>query len=127
MTAPSPNAGLMWRVLDQIDAHPELWDQEYWFTVTECGTAACVAGWACLLSGDKPLPLLGKFEDLSVGEQAAHVDVQGWMRLTRLRAQELLGITEEQADVLFHYENTREDLDRLVPEIFGPRPSEVSS
>lgn len=127
MTAPTPNAELMWRVLDQIDAYPELWDQGYWFTVTDCGTAACVAGWACLLSGDKPFPLLGKLEDLPVGEQVSYVDVQGWTRLARVRAQELLGITEDQADALFHYENTRDVLGRLVAEIFGPRPKAIAA
>lgn len=127
MTAPTtPNADLMYQVIDQIDAHPELWDQGYWFTVTDCGTAACVAGWACLLSGDKPFPLLQKLEDLPVGELVSYVDVKGWQVWARDRAQKLLGITDGQADALFNAENTREDLGRLVPEIFGPRPGGAS-
>lgn len=38
MTAPTkPNAELAYAVLDQIDAHPETWDQGDW----DCGTTAC--------------------------------------------------------------------------------------
>ena len=35
------------KVLDQITAHPETWDQTDW----HCGTTHCFAGWAQLLSG----------------------------------------------------------------------------
>lgn len=121
MTA--PNAALAYRALDQIDARPELWDQGYWFTVTDCGTAGCIAGWACVLSGDKPSPWEGLMEDLSIGDQVAHVDLPTGERVeARERARALLGITEEQAQDLFWFENTRGVLGRLVERIFGPRP-----
>lgn len=53
-----------------------------------CGTAGCIAGWACLLSGTT-------FEKASTG---------GWKRATKL-----LGLTSSQAATLFappaHYDN----------------------
>jgi uncharacterized protein YjbI with pentapeptide repeats len=39
-------------VADQIEAHPDLHDQESWGDGT-CGTPCCVAGWACLLGGGR--------------------------------------------------------------------------
>lgn len=36
-------------VLEAIEANPNLHDQSQWETVTECGTAMCVAGWAAWL------------------------------------------------------------------------------
>jgi hypothetical protein len=35
------------KVLDQIEAHPETWNQSFW----HCGTTHCFAGWAQILSG----------------------------------------------------------------------------
>ena len=35
------------RVLDQIEQHPDTWDQSQW----HCGSTHCFAGWAQLLSG----------------------------------------------------------------------------
>lgn len=104
MTA--PNAELAWRVLDQIDAHPELWNQTKWIQKTDCGTTACFAGWACLLSGERE-PF-----DFSVSRRAA----------------ELLGIEydesgETDGHELFDGTNDRIALGWMVAEIFGPRPT----
>jgi hypothetical protein len=41
------NRELLQRVRDQIASHPEEFD----WTQYECGTAACIAGWACRLAG----------------------------------------------------------------------------
>jgi len=41
------NRELLQRVRDQIASHPE----EFNWTQYECGTMACIAGWACRLSG----------------------------------------------------------------------------
>lgn len=35
------------KVLAQIEAHPETWDQTKW----HCGTKHCIAGWAQILAG----------------------------------------------------------------------------
>src|ERR1044072_1672642 len=45
------NAKLAYEVLDYIEAHPEKHDQATYFN--SCGTTACFAGWASLLSGDE--------------------------------------------------------------------------
>lgn len=104
-----PNAELAYKVLDHIDAHPESWVQDSWW----CGTGGCFAGWAVKLSGEDP----------------------GWVYVAE-RAAELLGFTseydiEERAVAalggrgrcdLFSASNTREDLDRIVAAVFGPRP-----
>lgn len=115
MTAPTPNAELAYAVLDQIDAHPESWDQLTW----DCGTTACFAGWAVRLSGGSSV-------------DGVHVS-SGPVELENLRiefaAYKALGIDEVGASYgnpertwLFDIENDREKLGELVAEIFGPRP-----
>lgn len=124
----TPNAELAYRVLDQIDAHPEQWQQLSWISRPagdDCGTAGCFAGWTCMLSGDKPC---WEFAD---SEETVTVIVEGQGNsldgmLVGMRAVELLGITTDQKHDLFHELNTREDLGRLVAEIFGPRPGGAS-
>lgn len=46
---PERNMVLIQRVLAQIEARPETWDQSIWHT--DCGTAHCFAGWAQVLEG----------------------------------------------------------------------------
>lgn len=112
----TPNAELAYAVLDQIDAHPEAWNQATW----QCGTAACFAGWAVRLSG-------GVMEN--VNGQAWHVIVaDGLGELNGMEvanaADRLLGVDMWVApDDLYSEGNTREDLGRMVAEIFGPRPT----
>jgi len=114
---PTRNAALAWRVLDHIDANPDQWDQEVWISRSPgCGTAACFAGWACLLSGDQP-----EF-DTKFDSEADVVYANGDVALVQFRAQKLLGVTASEQDDLFALNNTREDLGNLVAEIFGPRP-----
>lgn len=122
MTA--PNAELAYRVLDHIDAHPEQWEQGKWIGQAECGTAACFAGWAVLLSGAEPRFYMK-------GCSTADVVFDGRARVAPDLAEELLGASRwveagdgESDDIdLFAQDNTREDLGRLVVQIFGPRPT----
>jgi len=123
------NAELAYQVLDHILAHPEMHDQGDWFRRTECGTVACFAGWATLLSGLSFAPgsiivehapdHLLRLREMSVGRAAAR----------------LLGLpdphwtaTEDgnEADDLFHPGNDREDLAERVEKYFGPRPVATS-
>jgi PAS domain-containing protein len=124
MSDHKPNTELAYRVLDHIDAHPELWKQDVYIGRSDCGTVACFAGWACLLSGDEP------HVDLYYVKTPAGVRVYA-----SDRAEELLGIpseerlverteaTDEPMDDLFAAGNTREKLGEMVEKIFGPRPS----
>lgn len=123
MTDLKPNAELAYKVLDHIDAHPEQHYQQWWLRQSECGTQACFAGWACILSGDKPLmpsnPELGdQFDDVELPD--------GSRDFVSDRARRLLGIEEYDADSLFFSMNTRENLTELVADIFGPRPGGAS-
>jgi hypothetical protein len=128
VTAPTPNAELAYRVLDQIDAHPESWDQSTWWIARDCGTTACFAGWAVHLSGG----------------QITKKTVTGWDLISTVVADGLPGLNGEHVSYaaacllglgleeefkeeaegleLFNGHNTRDDLGRLVAEIFGPRP-----
>jgi hypothetical protein len=124
VTAPAkPNAALAYAVLDQIDAHPETWNQGTW----DCGTAACFAGWAVRLSGgissdrgdssrvvDGPAELIGVPIDVAAERL---LGVSPWTPSTVYPAEE---------DWLFSAGNDREDLGRIVAEIFGPRPDGAS-
>ena len=107
---PKRNRDLFYRIADQIEKEPTSYDQGFWcvtqaeyieelrFEVefgdatqekldraldvpaSECGTVACVAGWACFLtSGSTMVPL------------------DGWTRSAR----ELLGLSSQEADLLF--------------------------
>ena len=125
----TPNAELAYRVLDHIDAHPDQHDQHVWIERVmsggkDCGTAACLAGWACLLSGDTPV--FGDESEIGTCE----VSTGRTYESVPERAAELLGIPYEMRSgaghPLFHQENTREDLGRLIPEVFGPRPERAS-
>ena len=72
------------RVLDQIKAHPETWEQEKWHTA--CGTAHCFAGWSQNFKrGFIPAP----FSDLSSGD------------VTKRDACDFLQIDASQAAFLF--------------------------
>lgn len=119
MTVRVPNAALAYAVLDHIDAHPEEWNQAVWFRRPQvgCGTTACFAGWTSLLSGDEP--------DWAHAYQRQTDGVISDGRSLYIvgRAMGLLGIDDHQADALFYGANTREDLGRLVAQIFGHRPA----
>lgn len=71
------------KVLDHVSNHPEVHDQGTFFdeAFPNCGTVACVAGWAVILNGEHPMNL------------------GGWK--IGVRAQALLGLTDEQREALF--------------------------
>jgi hypothetical protein len=112
---------LAYAVLDQIDAHPETWQQGSW----DCGTAACFAGWAVRLSG-------GTIERLDPEEEwRVPMVVSGLEELNGLpvdlAADKLLGISVgylRDRDLPDPYDGlrNRESLGETVAEIFGPRP-----
>lgn len=128
MTAPVPNAALAYAVLDQIDAHPEQHDQsdfvrhhgDVWSiaaTDMPCGTTACFAGWAVLLSG-RTLELNHIVPQVRMDHGLVDVDDAAALLLgigTR-------GMYDDPAHALFYAARTRDDLARQVAEIFGPRP-----
>lgn len=98
------NTELAIRVRDAVLANPDRHDQDFYGRRRDCGTAYCLAGWACVLSGDV-FDWHGVVGDyvLIDGEPVNPFD----------RAAELLGITNDQAVTLFLTFDNREALDRL--------------
>jgi hypothetical protein len=117
--------GNLIRLRAQLAEHPEQHDQSMWFHLTYrepfatdgtlavvsegyltwgCATAACAAGWACLLAGDQPT------SDSSVRTWDDH-----GMRADS-RARRLLGLDEEDALTMFHEDNTLDDVLYLLDE-----------
>ena len=83
----------------------------------ECGTAMCVAGWACQLKGYHPSVEIMKVEENGITIQRPKFDwncvtkLKRWSNRHRSRhtthdvaeiAAKLLGIEEEEADILFN-------------------------
>jgi hypothetical protein len=121
VNAAAPNAELAYRVLDHIDAHPELWNQRVYIGRYDGVTVACFAGRAALLSGAEPV-----YADDSC-KRTVTVWAAGKLWCIWEYAVELLGISRIDVDPdgdgdLFEPLNTRADLGRLVTQVFGPRP-----
>lgn len=119
MTA--PNAELAYRVVDHIDAHPELWNQGVYIGKAECGTVACFAGWAVLLAG-------GEIDTSTEGVTiVGRPDIAAGVHIERA-AISLLGIQGEDVALYgdpFDGLLTRGELGERVEAIFGPRPASV--
>lgn len=102
------NRTLLLKVKEQILAEPESFEMETWvrtefpfrdyeikFDKPDCGTAACIGGWACLLEGEKAKSCEGD-------EVTSHRYYQ--------HAMQYLGINDEQARVLFNTAAWPDDL-----------------
>jgi hypothetical protein len=74
-----------------------------------CGTSACIAGWACLLAGDKFVGI-----DHVMTPDGAYYEVPD-------RAAILLGLDEEEADLLF-YDTDDDEVPAAIEAVFGPDP-----
>lgn len=101
------NLELLNRVHKQIETQPDTWNQALWIQQADCGTTACVAGWASLLSGWEPANQHPAFGVDMVEKQARRLHVQeaAWGEL---------GLNEEQAAYLFNEYRTRKQIDRFV-------------
>lgn len=119
----TPNVTLAYEVLDKIDANPELHNQRVWFLplADGCGTAACFAGWTCLLAGDAVVDECACGDDRCLIRYRVRTS-DGELMPVDARAQELLGLDVFQAADLFDGVNSREHLGELVHAWFGPRP-----
>lgn len=91
------NAKLLRDVADKIEGDPHLYSQGTWGRVTPCGTAHCIAGWACELAGCEP------------NDPTAWED--GWLSVRKpgstefmpvgIAAEQLLGLSDIEALDLF--------------------------
>lgn len=91
------NIKLLRKIQKAIMQEPEQFDMDYWFQTKEgvpnCGTTACIAGWALSLSQKKnPLQVA-----VTIDKNFGLFDYSGVRNL----AAKVLEITIEQADNLF--------------------------
>ena len=93
MTMPERNIELLQQTMQHILDHPEQHDQTIW--MNECRTVACFAGWTCLLSGQ----------------------VSSYWVFIPNRAIDLLGLTEDEANILFSERNTIPQLQLMVKDL----------
>lgn len=123
---PELNRELAQRIKDKIVTERALWDQNSWAaTLPEnidangelidgtCGTTACVAGWACMLTGN-PLDW-STAENIGFGKvQAARVKNGEWIESVATRE---LGLDDDQVAALFHTydeDQTLQMLDQII-------------
>lgn len=93
------NVPLLTKVLDHITAHPEEHDQRSWAIRKDgCGTACCVAGWAVVMSGHEFA--WWEWSDGDVADETVDHELIGHV------AQRELGLTYEQARLMFRGDNT---------------------
>jgi hypothetical protein len=103
------NTELLERVMQHITDHPEQHNQHIW--ANECGTSGCFAGWSALLSGWNVLRR-GFALDVFVAREDDPREVH-----VQQLAIELLGLTSDEADVLFDEFNTPDMLQRMVKDL----------
>ena len=131
------NTELLKKIKTVLTLKPELWDQHQWarraFTVPEpvltetadgveeeikevsCGTAMCVAGWACFLSGEK-FDWTREADIDDVGHKIMATFLESGETIEN-KARELLDISREDAGTLFYgfgEDQTLERLDELI-------------
>jgi hypothetical protein len=107
-----PNVELLQKTMQFIKDNPDKHDQSTW--INECGTTACFAGWACMLSGDQ----LDRNATRSwvVGQQP---------RVIRNVARQHLELDGSDADCLFSASNTVEELEFMVKELSNGNHLEI--
>lgn len=103
------NRDLAIQVRDAIELDPTGHDQERWATQTECGTTMCIAGWACVKAG-YTLDWESNYEGDVWANTVTEDD--GQRRGIGLKAIELLGLHDNDADDLFWADN--EDAKKLL-------------
>jgi hypothetical protein len=116
-----PNTELFRKVRDVIAQHPDqfdmnVWEDRYGQTLSSdeaCGTTRCVAGWAIHLTTGEPLFDIVDGTHPSVTELSERLGVsEDFGEL----AAELLEITEEEGNILFHCDRS---VARQVVEAFA--------
>lgn len=98
------NIELLQMTMEQIREHPELHDQGWFTSETDCGTAHCFAGWALKLTGHQFSNGGGVFT------------IQG-LSSSWSAARNLLGLNERQASMLFSPVNSRSTLELMVEDL----------
>lgn len=121
---PVPNLPLLRKAMEQIQV-PGAWDQTSWMhtdQASECGTAGCVAGWAVTLTDKYELMYQRRDEHdpaLSAEMYVEYVKDRdtGEEEFLETAAQRELGLTDDEAELLFMGNNSFRELNRQVKEI----------
>lgn len=107
------NTPLLRKVLNFVTDHPDEWNQGVWAVRSACGTTACIAGHTVLMTGHEVEwgPSLVHDVEHDV-EKAVAVLGEPWTPVQTIRevATRELGLTEDQAYLLFNAGNTLADL-----------------
>lgn len=106
------NGDLADKVLAQIIADPETWNQREWATETECGTAYCFAGWTVKL-GDPTAEF-----DFVDDDSPEYVSIPGSMVPIGKYAAQLLNLDyTHDGNPLFEWSNSLDDLIDMVAQL----------
>jgi hypothetical protein len=102
------NTELLEQTMTAIRDNPELHNQSWFYTPTECGTAMCFAGWACHLAGmEQVQPLSG----------SSWVKTPDGIKTAHDAAISALGLTTPQGNALFSGGNTVGMLEAMVKDL----------
>ncbi len=93
---------------------PSEWNQATWASRRDCGTVCCIAGKAALLEGWRP-DFLSRADVSDAFTITFERD--GSSRFADELAQEILGLTDQEASHLFRSENTVEQIEELIDKI----------
>lgn len=114
------DAVLAWETWDAVIGDPSSYDQTHWFRDLGNGRfAACYVGRALTLRGWQP-----SFEGQLVTARVTGPDGEYWLSL--IAAIHVLGVGIEDVCRLSDPANRPADIEALVLEIFGERPSGVA-
>ena len=121
------NLELLEQVRDKVLFEPKNHRQDYWMTYSSnvfladnsevsCPTTGCVAGWACQMSND--IGIVSNDEvvnHLSNDQQIVYsiftvITPEGEVVEIEERAKDLLGLSWEEAEMLFDADNSRQDV-----------------
>jgi hypothetical protein len=102
------NVELIERTMQHIQDEPESWDQQSWIGENLCGTTACFAGRALMLSGSTA------FE---VTRMTHEYDEDRDMLMVRSEAARRLGLSRDEALTLFQGGNGRRELELMVKDL----------
>ena len=111
------NIALMRQTLAAVEAHPEEWKQEHW----RCKTGMCFAGWAAHLAGaqwetdEQPAYYANSLSPYRRKLMPAQVITPAGRRaFVGEYAAEVLGLDDDDDELLFNADNTLDDLRRLI-------------
>lgn len=112
--AEGPNVPLLLAVSQYIHDHPETWVQNRW----HCETGMCFAGHAASMTGGVWTEVPYKDRLVYVPEDGAVMgSVREYGTWPADRAQRVLGLTDEQGDQLFRYDNDMLAIDLVIADI----------